>query len=69
MCTAKELREELVRLNQGSCLVNIVGLMRLTGYGRTKAREIVEGLPRVGGPQTFFLGDVAEALIKRGFKG
>ncbi len=40
----------------------------VTNMGK-KVKEIVEGLPRVGGPQTFFLGDVAEALIKRGFKG
>ncbi|MBQ3199782.1 MAG: hypothetical protein IJB67_05405 [Firmicutes bacterium] len=62
MCTNKELKDFLVKQNDGKCLATKADIMRLTGLGRNKVVELTRELPPVGGPSTYFLGDVAEAL-------
>ncbi len=65
MCSTKQLTDFLIKQNNGGCLVNKTDIARLTGMGSTWVKDLVAGLPHVGGKTTYFLGDVAEAMKDR----
>lgn len=65
MCTARELRNFLVKQNDGKCLANKKDISRLTGMGVSWVQDLTRNLPHVGGGHTYFLGDVAEAMVAK----
>lgn len=69
MCTARELREDFRRQNNGACLLNIKKIILLTGKSRSQVERLLAGVQPVGGKTTYFVGDVAEAFVKAGFGG
>lgn len=66
MCTARELSADLKRENEGSVLIKLVNIVRLTGLSRSQVHKVIEGLPTVGGRGIYFVDDVAKALIRHG---
>ncbi len=65
MCSVGQLRDFLIKQNNGGCLVNKKDICRLTGMGRNWVEELTANLTHVGGKTTYFLGDVAEAMKDR----
>lgn len=67
MCATRELQEDLRRQNDGACLLRKAKIMALTGISRSQVDRVLAGVNPVGSKTTYFVGDVADALIKAGF--
>lgn len=64
MATVRSIEKALIAANGGALLANKAKISELTGLSPRRVYDITAQLIPVGGPKTFYLGDVAEALFK-----